>query len=130
MSDDLYQQLLNQLVGIWAQTFNFVIKLLHGGTWGAAEKIDENDIIASEVSVFFDSVVMLQAQLLSKIEKLSPDDHGDIKSGLEEMVNNWQLSQGEKDFHPLLIISLCRNTMDKIDDISLILQSLNKGGSI
>jgi hypothetical protein len=130
MSEDLYQNFLNQMVGIWAQVFNFTTKLLYGGAWGSSEKIDENDITSSEVSVFFDSITVFHTQLLTEIKNISPDDHGDIKMGLEAMTNNWQLSEGGKDFNPLLIISLCRNSMDTIDDISLILQSLYKGGSL
>lgn len=130
MSDESYEKYLNNLVGIWAQVFNFTTKLLYGGVWAAEEVVDENDISSSEVSVFIDSIILLAAQLLTEITTISPDDHGDIKMGLEEMVNNWQLSVGGKDFNPLLIISLCRNSMDTIDDISLILQALNKGGAI
>jgi hypothetical protein len=130
MSDDVYQKYLNQLVGIWAQVFNFTTKLLYGGVWAADVIVDENDISASEVSVFFDSIIVLAGQLLTEIKEISPDDHGDIKMGLEEMANNWQLSVGGKDFNPLLIISLCRSSMDVIDDIILILVGLNKEGSV
>ena len=129
MSDELYQKHLNQLVGIWAQVFNFTTKLLYGGTWGAEVIVDENDMSASEVSVFFDSIIILAGQLLTEIPNIAPDDHGDIKIGLEDMANNWQLSPGGKDFNPLLIISLCRKSMDTIDDISGFLQRTNKDGS-
>ena len=129
MSDELYHQLLNSLVGVWAQVFNFTTMLLSGGTWSASDKVDDNDMHSSEVGVFYESLTLLQVQLLTQIEKLPPDDYGDIKSGLETMQDNWQLTPGEKDFHPLLIISLCRASMDTIDDISNILQTLSKGNS-
>lgn len=130
MSDDSYLQYFNQLLGIWAQVFGFTTKLLRGGVWSAPEKVDEDDITSSEVSVFMDSIIILAAQLLTEIKTISPDDYGDIKIGLEEMANNWQLSAGEKDFNPLLVISLCRVSMDTIDDISMILQSLYKGEDV
>jgi hypothetical protein len=129
MSEEAYERYLNQLVGIWAQVFNFTTKLLYGGVWGATDKVDENDMSASEVSVFYDSITVLETQLLMEIKNLSPDDYGDIKIGLEEMLNNWQLSPGGKDFNPLMVFSLCRASMDVIDDIIKILESLNKGGA-
>jgi len=61
MSDDAYQKYLNQLVGIWAQVFNFTTKLLYGGIWSAEEVVDENDIGSSEVSVFFEGRLLQTA---------------------------------------------------------------------
>ncbi len=123
MSEDIYQNCVTQAVGLWAYTFNNTTKLLYGATWGAAEKADENDISESEVAVFFDSITLLETTLYGQISKMAPDDFEDIKTGLEAMRNNWQLSMGGKDFSLFLIISLCASSMNVIDRIMSVIQT-------
>jgi hypothetical protein len=123
MSEDIYQNCVTQAVGLWAYTFNNTTKLLYGATWGASEKADENDISESEVAVFFDSITLLETTLYSQISRMAPDDFEDIKTGLEAMRNNWQLSMGGKDFSLFLIISLCASSMNVIDRIMAVIQT-------